>query len=82
MCPHYADDFPHSLLSLCPISIHPSSQLEGIDGHKPIPWHFYYAALPHLFSAFPHAEGLLWSNDDVVINYWNLASANKVGVSA
>ena len=34
--------------------------------------------LPDILRRYPQAEGLLWSNDDVVINYWNLAGANKV----
>jgi len=30
-----------------------------------------------LLGRFPEAEGLLWTNDDVVINYWNFLGANK-----
>ncbi|GJP49637.1 hypothetical protein CLOM_g8823 [Closterium sp. NIES-68] len=26
---------------------------------------------------YPTAAGVLWSNDDVILNYWNLAAANK-----
>ena len=42
------------------------------------PWYFAYAAIPLVFAKYPEAEGLLWSNDDVVINYWNYMAADKV----
>lgn len=40
-------------------------------------WAYHYGALPRLLQRYPNAEGLLWTNDDVVINYWNFLKANK-----
>lgn len=40
-------------------------------------WGYHYAALPRILRRFPEAEGVLWTNDDVVINYWNFLGANK-----
>jgi len=40
-------------------------------------WAFAYFHLPKVMARFPEAEGFLWTNDDVVLNYWNLLRANK-----
>lgn len=40
-------------------------------------WGYAYFHLPKVIARFPEAEGFLWTNDDVVLNYWNLLRANK-----
>lgn len=40
-------------------------------------WAYHYAALPRIMARYATAEGLLWTNDDVAVNYWNLVKANK-----
>lgn len=53
----------------------------GVEARAPRPWrwdwHYSYFGLPKIMARFPDAEGFLWSNDDVIINYWNLLGANK-----
>ncbi|GJP49636.1 hypothetical protein CLOM_g8823 [Closterium sp. NIES-68] len=41
------------------------------------PWYVAHATLADVFERYPTAAGVLWSNDDVILNYWNLAAANK-----
>ena len=53
-------------------------QLPEVDPNEATPWYFAYAAIPVVFAKYPEAEGLMWSNDDVVINYWNYMQADKV----
>ena len=43
------------------------------------PGFFSYSALPAIMERYPHADGFLWTNDDLLLNYWMLAGANKVG---
>ena len=38
---------------------------------------FNYRALPSIFQRHPHADGFLVINDDLLLNYWNLAGADK-----
>ncbi|CAI5949843.1 unnamed protein product [Closterium sp. NIES-65] len=40
------------------------------------PWYFAHATLADVFERYPSAAGVLWSNDDVILNYWTLAGAN------
>jgi hypothetical protein len=40
-------------------------------------WRMCYFNLPKIMARYPEAEGFLWTNDDVVINYWNLVGADK-----
>ena len=38
---------------------------------------FNYRALPSIYQRHPHADGFLVINDDLLLNYWNLANADK-----
>lgn len=40
-------------------------------------WRNQYWCLPRIMARFPHADGFLWTNDDVMLNYWNLLKADK-----
>lgn len=40
-------------------------------------WCYAYFYLPNVVARYPSAEGFLWTNDDVVLNYWHLLRANK-----
>jgi len=40
-------------------------------------WRNQYWCLPRIMARFPDADGFLWTNDDVMLNYWNLLQADK-----
>jgi len=40
-------------------------------------WYGAYLALEWIVREHPDAEGYLWTNDDVALNYWKLRGANK-----
>ncbi|KAJ7547308.1 hypothetical protein O6H91_08G079600 [Diphasiastrum complanatum] len=40
-------------------------------------WDQAYEAIPTVFDRYPHADGYLYLEDDVILNYWNLIRANK-----
>lgn len=50
-------------------------------GRGPAPWLWdwrnQYWWLPKIMARFPEAEGFLWTNDDVIVNYWNFLKADK-----
>eukprot|EP00897_Mesotaenium_endlicherianum_P007133 jgi/Mesen1/6448/ME000033S05735 len=39
---------------------------------------YAYAAIPGIMAAYPHARGFLWTNDDIVLDYWRLARFDKL----
>lgn len=40
--------------------------------------YFVYAGLLSILPRYPTAAGFLWTNDDLILNYWNLEHRNKV----
>lgn len=40
-------------------------------------WDYAYFDLLTVFARHKRAEGFLWTNDDVALNYWNLMRGNK-----
>lgn len=40
--------------------------------------YFVYAGLLSILPRYPTAAGFLWTNDDLILNYWNLEHCNKV----
>ena len=66
------------VLSAPPPPLPPQLRTAYAGLYGAVPWWHLYVGLPDILRRYPQAEGLLWSNDDVVINYWNLAGANKV----
>ncbi|GJP55146.1 hypothetical protein CLOM_g14130 [Closterium sp. NIES-68] len=49
----------------------------GSGSRERTPWYVAHATLADVFERYPTAAGVLWSNDDVILNYWNLAAGNK-----
>eukprot|EP00271_Cylindrocystis_brebissonii_P023692 TRINITY_DN996_c0_g3_i1.p1 TRINITY_DN996_c0_g3~~TRINITY_DN996_c0_g3_i1.p1 ORF type:complete len:534 (+),score=116.82 TRINITY_DN996_c0_g3_i1:180-1781(+) len=41
------------------------------------PGFFMYTALPGIMEQHPSADGFLFTNDDLILNYWNLPGADK-----
>lgn len=40
-------------------------------------WMYHFWSLRRIMRRYPEAAGFLWTNDDVVVNYWRLVGANK-----
>jgi len=59
---------------LCPCLVCPSA----VRNHHKWRGKWYYAFwhLPKVIADFPDADGYLWTNDDVALNYWKLLDAN------
>ncbi|CAI7752528.1 unnamed protein product [Closterium sp. NIES-53] len=64
---------------------HLSSQLRGVESTNASSssastnrtrWYFAHATLADALARYPSAAGVLWCNDDVILNYWALAGAN------
>ncbi|CAI5524459.1 unnamed protein product [Closterium sp. Naga37s-1] len=52
-------------------------RMRGVGGGERTPWYFAHATLADVFESHPSAAGVLWCNDDVILNYWDFAGANK-----
>jgi len=57
------------------------SVLWCVQGERPAPWLWdwrnQYWWLPKIMARYPEAEGFLWTNDDVIVNYWKFLGADK-----